>query len=218
MQKLKSQLVLGFLLILSTSSVFAKNDMGQGRLFLGSTQADPKELNTELTAQGIKNVELNNKFGVEITFPTFTYLNLGLRYSYNLISNDENPADPNTDYLAKATQNSFLGVARIPFYKNDYVHLDVFAGVGANNMTYSIKTSSQDGKLEQSTIPTYAAGASAAFGFKKYFIFFEGGYESNLAKDLKSSGTINTNVTKIDLTGSYFVIGLMFDGIPIFKM
>lgn len=217
MQKFTSQLMLGVLLTFSAQSVLAKSDMGQGRLFLGSTQADPKELNTELTAQGIKNVELNNKFGIEITFPTFEYLNLGLRYTYNLISNDETTADPNTDYLAKATQNSFLGVARVPFYKNDYVHLDVFAGVGVNNMSYSIKTASQDGKLEQSTIPTYAAGASASFGFKKYFVFFEGGFESNVANDLKTSGTINANVTKIDLTGSYFVIGLMFDGIPIFK-
>lgn len=207
-----------FTILLGTFShvAFAKSELGQGRLFLGGTQTKPQEVNTELTAQNLKNIELNNQFGVEITFPTFEYLNLGLRYTHHLISQDEKPEDPNTDYTAQVKQDGMMGIARVPLFKSDYVIADVFAGAGVNSMTYSVKTASQDGKLEKSTVPTYAAGASVAFGFKKYFAYFEGGFESNAADNLKSTGTINNTITKIDLTGSYFVIGFLFDGIPIF--
>jgi hypothetical protein len=191
--------------------------LGQGRLFLGSTKTSPSELNTELTAQGLKNVDLNNQFGIEITFPTFQYLRLGLRYTHHLISQDETVSDPTTDYKAGLTQDALMGIARVPLLKTDYLHFDVFAGAGVNNSTYTEKTASQDGKLEKSASPVLAAGASLALGFKQYFVFFEGGYESNKLDDMKRSGNLNSNVNSIDLSGSYFLVGLMFDGIPIFS-
>ncbi|MNL88607.1 hypothetical protein D3C87_2184120 [compost metagenome] len=43
---------------------------------------------------------------------------------------------------------------------------------------------------------------------------FEGGIESNKVKDLKSSGTVNSSIDTLDLSGSYFSLGLMFDGVP----
>ena len=215
---LGSQLLLGFVLIISASVTYAGDmGLGQGRLFLGSTTTDPKELNTELTTQGIKNVKLNNHFGIEITFPTFQYLQLGLRYTYNLISQDEDPSNSATDYTAGLTQQSMMGIARVTFFKSDYVKADVFAGVGVATTTYKIKTAGQDGTLEKSATPNMAAGASVAFGYSKYFFFMEGGYESNKINDFKSSGNINGNVTAIDLSGSYLLIGFIFDGIPIFS-
>lgn len=191
--------------------------MGQGRLFLGSTTANPSEVNTELTAQGLKNIETVNQAGIEITFPTFKYLHLGLRYTRHFVSQDELASDPTTDFRAEITQDSMLGVARIPFFKSDHVYMDAFAGVGASNMTYAEKVVAQDGKLEKSTAPYYAAGGSIGFGYKKYFVFFEGGVETNKLEDLKRSGTINSNINTIDLSGTYFLVGFMFDGIPIFK-
>ncbi|WP_413578136.1 hypothetical protein ACLVWU_06295 [Bdellovibrio sp. HCB290] len=203
-------------LLLTSSSAFSADlGLGQGRLFLGSAQVSPSELNTELTAQGIKNVDLNNQFGIEITFPTFEYLQLGLRYSHHLLSQDASTSG--NDYKASLTQDSMMGVARIPLVKSDVVRFDLFAGVGASKSSYTIKSASQDGKLEKDVSPIAAAGASVAVGYKKFFLFFEGGYESNKLDDLSSSGTINTNVKSIDLSGSYLLMGLMFDGIPIFS-
>ncbi|WP_413587095.1 hypothetical protein [Bdellovibrio sp. HCB274] len=207
---------ISLLLLLTSSSAFAADlGLGQGRLFLGSAQVNPTELNTELTAQGIKNVDLNNQFGIEITFPTFEYLQLGLRYSHHLISQDASSSA--NDYKATLSQDGLMGVARVPLVKSDVVRFDLFAGIGANKSTYTIKSAAQDGKLEKEVSPWAAAGASVAVGYKKFFLFVEGGYESNKLDDMTSSGTINNNVKSMDLSGSYVLLGLMFDGIPIFS-
>lgn len=217
MQKLKSALMLGLLVVIPVNFVMAKDDLGQGRLFLGSTKADPTELKTELTAQNLKNIDAISQFGIEITFPTFQYLNLGLRYNRHYMSQDELVSDPSTDFKAEIIQDSMAGVARVPFLKTDFVHMDVFAGVGFSNTTYSEKVVVQDGQLEKKFSPYYTAGASMALGYKQYFLVFEGGYEGNKVEGFTRTGTINNNINTIDLSGSYFMVGLMFDGIPIFK-
>lgn len=216
MQKLKSALALG-LILLSTQTTLAKSDLGQGRLFLGYTKGDPKELKTELAAQGLKDADGINNFGIEITFPTYEYLQLGLRYNHHLMGLDELTSDPATDYKAEIKQDTFAGVARVPFYKSDFVVMDVFAAVGVAMTNYTEKTASIDGTLKNSASPYYTAGASMAFGYKQYFLFFEGGYEGNKVSDLKREGTINNNLNTLELSGTYFLVGLMFDGIPIFK-
>ena len=114
-------------------SVFCENanaseKMGQARLFLGSTQIKPTALNTELSAQGIKNADLNNQAGVEITFPVVDNVNLGLRYSKRLISQDDSA--PATDYRAELNQDVAAFVARYAFLKTEVVRLDIVAGVG----------------------------------------------------------------------------------------
>jgi hypothetical protein len=218
MSKFNAKIFVSVFFVMITQSAIAGSDMGmgQGRLFFGAAKADPKDVNTELTAQGIKNIDTSNQYGIEITFPIFQYLQLGLRYSHHYISEGEVTSTAN-DYRAEITQDGMLGMARVPFLKTDIVHADVFAGVGANSSTYSEKAAGQDGKLSNSANPYYLAGASLALGFKQYFVFFEGGFESNKVGSLKSSGTINNGISSIDLSGSYFMVGLMFDGIPIFK-
>jgi hypothetical protein len=191
--------------------------MGQGRLFFGGIKVNPSVLNTELTTQGIKTVDLNNQFGVEITFSTFRYLNLGLRYTHHMFSRDEKTSDSSTDYKADMNQDGLMGIARVALIKSDFMHFDIFAGAGANKSTYTEKTATQDGKLEQGANPALSGGASLAFGYKKYFLFFEGGYESNKLDNMTRSGNLNGNVKTIDLSGSYVLVGLMFDGIPIFS-
>jgi hypothetical protein len=191
--------------------------MGQGRLFLGGVKVKPSVLNTELTTQGIKTVDLNNQFGVEITFSIFRHLNLGLRYTHHMFSRDETTSSSNTDYKADMNQDGMMGIARVALIKSDFMHLDIFAGAGANKSAYTEKTAAQDGKLEQSVSPALAGGASLAFGYKKYFLFFEGGYESNKLDNMTRFGNLNSNVKTIDLSGSYALVGFMFDGIPIFS-
>lgn len=209
-----------FTLIVSTQTVGAAERLGQARLFLGSTQIDPKELNTELTTQGLKNVDLNNKFGVEITFPVMAYLNLGLRYSKHLISQDEASSNSSTDYKVEMNQDVMVAVARIPFYKTEYFVIDGVVGFGGSNTEYEIKTASQDGSLTKKgspfATPYGTAGISLGVGKGKYFFVVEGGLDSNKVNDFDRSGNINSNVNEIDLSGSYLTLGLMFNGIPIF--
>jgi hypothetical protein len=207
-----------FLIIffLGQSSMAADLGLGQGRLFFGTVRPDPTELNTELTAQGIKTVDSFNHFGIEITFPTFQYLNLGLRYTRSSISQGEVTPNASTGNSANLTQDGLIGVARVPLVKSDFIHFDLFAGAGAKKSAYAEKTASQDGKLEKDTSPVLMGGASIAFGSKKYFLFLEGGYESNKLENMTSSGNLNGNVKTMDLSGSYVDIGIMFEGIPIF--
>lgn len=206
------------LLFFSGQCVMAADmGLGQGRLFLGSVKASPSDLNTELTAQGIDVVDLNNQFGVEITFPTLQYLHLGLRYTHHMISQDEVVSTPNVDYKADLVQDGLMGVARVPLIKSDVVRFDLFAGAGVNRSSYTLKTASQDGKLEKDASLVWATGVSLALGYKQYFLVFEGGYENNKLDDMNRSGNLNSNVNTIDLSGSYILVALMFDGIPIFS-
>lgn len=205
-------IVIGF-----NSITFAKEDLGQARLFLGSTPIKPTKLNTELTTQGIKNLELLNQFGVEITFPTFKVLQTGLRYTRHYAHQDELVSNDVTNYRAEITQDSMMGIVRYPFFKRDHVLIDIFLGAGAGTTTYSQRDATKDGKLTNSGSLVYAGGASLAVGYDKYFLFFETGYEGNkVGKFKKSEDSFNSTIESLDMSGTYFTIGLMFDGIPIF--
>lgn len=192
---------------------------GQARLFLGSTQVKPTELNTELTAQGLKNADLNNQFGVEITFPLTEKFNGGLRYVKHLISQDEANGSAVTDFKIQLDQDAALFVGRYAFYKTDIIKVDAVLGVGGSNTTYTIKTATQDGSLTKKGSPFATldslAGASVAIGQGKYYFILEAGYEIQKIDGFAQSGTINNNVKTIDLSGPYLTIGFMFDGIPI---
>jgi len=218
MSKVIRALLGSFLSLTITSTAFAGDmGMGQARLFLGAAPVDPKDVNAALTAQSMKNIKTSNQYGLEITFQTLQYLQLGLRYSHHYISQDEDPSNEATDYKTDMSQDAMMGVARVPLMKTDYMKLDVFAAAGINSTVATLKTASVDGKLEKTGSPYYTAGASVAFGYKQYYLFFEGGYEGNKVDDLKPSGNMPNPVTSIDLSGSYFLVGFMFDGIPIFS-
>lgn len=209
--------LISFLLFMFCASFVRADQMGQGRLYLGGTTVNPTDLNSQLTAQSIKEVKLVNQYGVEITFPTFDVLQAGLRYSKHMVSLDEQPSSGATDYKVDLDQDVILGIVRWPFFKNDNVYLDVFGGLGASKATYKIKSASAEGGLEQGTAPNYLAGASIAVGFKKFYFVVESGFEGNKLDHLDQSGNLNSTMTSIDMSGPYVLIGLMFDGIPIFK-
>ena len=125
------KLLLTFISLNIFSQIALSEDrMGQARLFLGSTQIQPTELNTELTAQGLKKADLNNKFGIEITFSLSDKLSGGLRYSKHLISLDEINSNSSTDYKFGIDQDIAAFVGRFVFYKTEFLHLDAVVGVG----------------------------------------------------------------------------------------
>ncbi len=192
----------------------------QARLFAGATAIKPEALNTEMTAQGLKNMETLTQVGVEITYPALPYVNLGFRYSRRLATQDETNSDAATEYLASLNQDSLLALVRLTVLKSDFFRLDAFAGAGGSNTSYKIKTASQDGELTRRegndwfATPYFSYGGSVAVGYKWVFLALEAGFESNKVDGFKRVGTVNDNVQAIDLSGSYVLLALVFDGIP----
>ncbi|HEX7673747.1 MAG TPA: hypothetical protein VF412_06225 [Bdellovibrio sp.] len=192
----------------------------QARLFIGTTNASPSNVNDTLSSQSLQKINGVTQAGLEITYPLLSHLDVGVRYTKRFATNEESPSNPSTDYYSKLDQDSVLLVARVPVIKNDFFRLDGFAGFGGSNTTLTIKTATQDGELTRKATdgwlatPYTAAGASMAFGFKHFFLVFEGGVESNKVDGFKQSGTVPSGISTLDLSGGYFTIGLMFDGVP----
>lgn len=192
----------------------------QARFTAGSTGVDLTNLNETIEAQGLKKFENLTQFGLEITYPLVTYLDVGARLTARLANNEEETPDPNTDFSARIEQQSYLLVARIPFVKTDLIRADVFAGFGGSNTSFKIKTAGQNGELTRTATegwlatPYAAYGASLAIGHKWLYVVFEGGIETNKVDSFTRSGTVDSNINTLDLSGSYFSVGLLLDGIP----
>ena len=180
---------------------------------------DPKDVNTELEAQTLKQIEAITQYGVEVTYPLAKVLDVGLRFTHRIILRDELLTTATTDYQAQLNQDSAMFVARIPFVKTKIMRMDAFAGLGGSNTSLKIKTAGQDGEVHRKesgdwvAAPVAAYGASVALGYKMFYLVIEGGMETNKVTNLKRTGNVNTNIEAIDLSGSYFTVGLMFDGI-----
>lgn len=213
----KSLISIAVVSVFSISSLAA--DKGQGRLFLGSTQISPKDVNTELESQGLEEFDMINQFGVEITLPTLKFANGGFRYTHRTMTEEELVPSTVTDYQAELTQQVFAGILRAPLNSSDYVKLDLFVGAGITSSELKIKTLTQDGSVAKKgyTSPMAVAGGSVSFGVKSIFFTIEAGYEYNKVTGLKETGTVSGNIDEFDLSGSYLTIGLMFDGVPVFK-
>ncbi|MGZ3788169.1 MAG: hypothetical protein ACXVLQ_06575 [Bacteriovorax sp.] len=216
--------ILTVLVVLSVQSSFAKDLFVQGRLFIANTNVQKIDnLNTAITNEGLKKIDKTTNFGVEITFPTFRFLEPGMRYTRRTFSADENPSNSLTNYEANGTQDSILFLARVPFIRTSFFRFDFFGGIGGNNTSLKIKTATSDGELSRAAAgdwfatPYYAAGSSLGFGFKNILLYAEGGYEANKVNKLQKSGSIGSNVSSLDLSGRYFMIGIMFDGIKGFQ-
>lgn len=206
-------------LVIPFHSVSAKEIPVQARFFMGMTGVNSEELNTFTTAQGLKKMEGVSQLGLEITYPIHKYLDVGARYAKKLADASEEPDNPGTDYSVRLDQDAFMLMARVPFIKTDVYRVDAFAGVGGTNTKLTIKTAGQNGDLTKSVgdnwyaSPYAAAGVSLSLGYKRFYVVFEGAYEMNKVKDFSRSGSAGTDISELDLSGSYFTLGLMFDGI-----
>ncbi len=213
----KSLISVAVVSFFSMSSLAA--DKGQGRLFLGSTKINPENVNTELESQGLKEFDMINQFGVEITLPALKFANAGFRYTHRMIKEEELAASTVTDYHAELTQQVFAGILRAPLNNSDYAKFDLFVGAGVTSSELKIKSLTQDGSVDKKgyASPMAVAGGSASFGVKSIFFTIEAGYEYNKVTGLKETDTVSGNIDEFDLSGGYLTIGLMFDGVPVFK-
>lgn len=215
MSKLTGAVIIFISFVSFSFSSFGESKMGKARLFLGSTQIKPEELNTDLTAQSLKEASLNNAFGVEITFPFSDRFNGGLRYAKRIISQDELDGSALTDYRVAINQDIMAAVGRYLFYKGEVVNVDAVLGAGIGNTKYEIKSATQDGSMTKQASTYSMGGIGLSIGHGKYHFLMEAGYDSQKISGLKETGTLNGNISTIDLSGPYFTIGLLFDGIPI---
>lgn len=207
-------------LVLPFQSVSAKEIPVQARFFMGMTGVNSEELNTFTAAQGLKKLEGVSQLGLEITYPIHKYLDVGARYTKKMADAAEEPDNPATDYSVRLDQDAFLLIARVPFIKTDFYRVDAFGGVGGTNTKLTLKTAGQNGELSKSVgdnwyaSPYAAAGVSLSLGYKRFYLVFEGAYEMNKVKDFSRSGSVGSNISELDLSGSYFTLGLLLDGIP----
>lgn len=208
---------------LAPSLATAKDFPVQARLFAGTSTADPKDLNEELRAQSLDEMTKINFLGVEATYVAARFLNVGFRYTKRLIDVDEVGSGFGTDYSARLDQDSVMAIARLPVIRTKFFFIDAFGGYGGTNTTFKIKSATQDGELSKREAddwfarPVLAYGGSFGIGYDKFFIAGEVGMENNKVDGFKRSGTVNNNVEVIDLSGSYFMISLIFNGVTASK-
>lgn len=207
------------LFVLQSHNAFAKEIPVQARLFMGMTTVKPDNANETIEAQGLKKMDGISQLGVEITYPVMKYLDVGARYAKKMASSGEELVVAADDYQARLDQDAFMLIARVPLQRSDFMRVDIFGGVGGTNTSFKIKTASLDGELKKSVgdewyaSPYAAAGASLAFGYKKFYLVLEAGYEYNKIDGFKRSGNPGS-IDTLDLSGGYITLGLMFDGVP----
>jgi hypothetical protein len=207
------------LVVLIIQSTWAKDIPVQGRVFISTTNTNKlNDLNTAMTNEGLKKIDKLTSFGVEIIFSKFIIFEPGIRYTRRTFITDENPSNSLTNYEASLTQDSYLLLARIPFVKSSFFSFDIFGGVGGNNTKIKIKTATSDGELNRTVkdwlaTPYYTAGSSIGLGFKSILLYAEGGYETNKVNKLQKSGTVASSFSSLDLSGSYIMLGIIFDGV-----
>ena len=200
-------------------NLFAAEFPAQGRLFLGSSLAKPTQINTSLSADGMSEFKSVGQYGLEITYPLKSFLNVGMRYHRTDQVAYENPDSNATNYEAELIQDEVLLLARVPVYKQGLFLVDVFAGIGGTNTTYKVRTATQNGELTKKApsdwfaSPAAAAGVSVGVGYNNIYGFIEAGYEYNKVSSFERTGTVNASVQEVDLSASYITLGILFDGI-----
>jgi hypothetical protein len=198
----------------------AEEFIAKARVFVGANSANPTELNDEMALQNIKEFKTITKFGTDITYALNSYLDVGFRYERISQKNLEVTPTAGQDYQANLNQDAVMGIARAGFLKTDVFRGDVFLGAGAASTKFTILNATQDGQLASCSYNSLVAqlGMTLGVGYKKAFLFVEGGYSLNkVASGLEREKTISSNVTTIDLSGSYVVVGILFDGITGYK-
>ncbi|HWU44913.1 MAG TPA: hypothetical protein VN132_15780 [Bdellovibrio sp.] len=215
---LRFQIFLVVLILQFANFAQAKEIPVQARFFVGITSTDPKNVNDAIVADGLKKFDNVTQVGFEATYPIVQYLNVGVRYTKRLAESDPSSGGT-TGYNAKIDQDAVLLLARGTFLKTDIVRLDAFAGFGGTNTSLKIKTATQDGELTRRASgdwfanPYTAFGGSLSIGYKQFYLVFEGGLESNKVDGFKTTGHVNSSINTLDLSGGYFTVGLMFDGL-----
>ncbi len=210
------------LTLFSLSHIDAATFPIRSRVFLGASEGKLSNVNTELRNLGLEEMGSVPFYGAELTYKVLPIVEVGLNYLKRQ-NTRKSTATSSSNYGAEFDQNIFLGILRIPFIKTSVLRIDVFAGIGGSNTKLKINTASVNGEVSKKDSKEFVAsftsryGASVGAGFKGVYFYVEGGYEDNKVNSLDRTGNINTNISSIDMSGTYGLIGLQFDAPEIFS-
>jgi hypothetical protein len=193
----------------------AKDVPVRARVFLGASNGNLSNVNTELKALGLDELETIPIGGAEITYTVLPIFEVGLNYVKK--QNVRTTSGVGIDYQSEFDQSVFLAIARFQIVKTSFLRLDVFAGAGGSNTVLKITSATQTGELskrdDKEFVASFASryGASVAAGYKGFYLFVEGGYESNKVDSLTRTGNLSSNISSIDMSGPYGFLGLLID-------
>ncbi len=191
---------------------------GQLRLFIGTLSSSPKQVNTELNAQGIETFGSLSNFGIEGTYQVLPRVNLGVRGEgkwqkvKELASPPVNALNP---YYSSIQQSAALLVLRVDVIRTPVFRFDIFGGAGTAATKMDLRSASGDSNYSRTMSSVISeAGASIGVGWSNIYFLVEGGTEWNKVNSLSKTGASSASVNEIDLSGSFVTIGILFNGLP----
>lgn len=187
------------------------------RFFLSTNTlaTSPTALNNLTAADNVQKLSDLTGIGLEADAQLKPWLKIGTRIKgiWNSVY-PPNPPSPATAYL-QVSQYSGGVLVRVPIVNNDWLLFDTFAEVGVANTKIDVQTiSSGKGTFSKESGFYQRAGVSAGIGGPAIKFYLEAGQEWNNLSGMSFQGTLNQNVSSVDLTGSYYAFGLIFSGIP----
>lgn len=219
MQNFRIRMAFTFALTLLASRSYAEgpNFPVQGRLFIGADFIKPTNVNTQLSDNGFQTLKNVVQYGAEVTFAVTPWLDFGGRYVRHGVDLSGTSSTTNATYTTSIRQDSVIFLARLPIVRTSVFKFDLFGGGGAGNTNFTVQTSgASTGSYSSSATwqknPLLAGGASIGIGYKKVYFYIEGGYEQNKTTGMTQSGSLSMDVSSLDLSGPYVMIGLLFDG------
>jgi hypothetical protein len=196
---------------------------GEFRVFGGTQEPKLEQVNSELKAVNLEPMESLVTLGAEAIVPLFWRVSFGFRFigktveSEDVSGNVQNELDKNYAYLH---QVNAIGLLRFRLVDKTYFKADIFGGAGLAKTKLRIRAEDDTdghytrGYRSENRTGLSTAGGSLAVGFGNVFLFIEAGHEWQNVRLLDKTGTLNTNITKLEMDGPYYFAGLAFDGIP----
>lgn len=216
--KIHAKLLLLLLLTTITQNTLAEDKIkwSEIRLFHSTVNltSAPTALNNLTASDNVPALDTLRSLGLEID-GQWKWLKIGAKFTY-MNSSSEPPNSPFPPLAYQSTRQFNAGVVgRLPIVNKDSLLFDVFAEIGASDTTFDVQTTgSGRGTLDKDQNFYQRAGASVGAGTKDLKLYVEVGQEFNKLDGLKSSGSVVSGVSSVDLSGPYYSIGLIISGVP----
>lgn len=192
----------------------------QARLFVGQQSISPGQVNDVIKTQGLNAFSNIGIYGIEVTHRIAPILNFGIRGEGKYIKVKEvatTSANPQNPYYSSIQQSQAEVVLRVDVVNTPNFKLDTFGGVGAAATTMDIRTAVGEGNYQRPlTSIVENAGVSLGVGGGNVFFMLEAGMEWNKVNGPTRTGFTSSAVNEIDLSGTYVIAGLIFNGLPSF--
>ena len=216
--KIKTPSVLLSALLLFSLNGRASDDVqwSEFRLFHATNKLStaPASLNALTAPDNTPALDTLPSIGIEVD-GRYKWIKFGVKFGYtNTSAEPANSPFPATAYL-KVSQLTAGLVGRVPIIDQPSLIFDAFAELGAADTEFTVQTiSSGKAVLKKDKNFYQRAGVSAGVGNPSIKLYVEAGQEWNKVDDLSASGTMTTTVTGVDLSGTFYAIGLIITDVP----